>query len=154
MILDTDGNIITSTTLSTPQLKYSLGYSTALPMANGDIYFLNAGTEKLNLQPYFAYHSNFVKIDASQQVKWSREYGSRGKGRYFFGAIGQDKTFAAIGDEWGSLLSTYGSISDKIQFKKIDSLGGFDEADCGFWGLTVSLIIPAYPRSPGQQILR
>jgi gliding motility-associated-like protein len=140
MILDTDGKVLKSTTLSTPNLKFSQGTSVAMPMENGDIYFLNSGTETLNLQPYFTYHSNFIKIDGNNKVKWGKEYGHRGGGRYFFGAIGQEKTFAAIGDEWGSSLATYGSLADKIQFKKVDSLGGFDEPACSFYDLSVSLL--------------
>jgi gliding motility-associated-like protein len=148
MILDYDGNVTKSTIISTPSFKYSQTHSTAMPMENGDIYFLNVGKETLNLQPYFAYHSNFIKVSATNKVLWGREYGYRGSGRYFFGAIGQDKTFAAIGDELGTSLPTFGSLADKIQFKKVDSLGGFNEPACNFFGLGATLSLNSSRPAP------
>ena len=139
-IMDVNGNPIQSTTLSTPGTTYGVGWSTLLPLPDGEIYVLNSGTETLNLQPGYAYHSVFMKLDATQNPSWSMNYGHYGGGRFFFPVIGQNGTLAAAGDEIGQLIEPWVTFSDKLMFKKFDD-GVSDWSNnypCEFYDITVN----------------
>ena len=100
-ILDLNGNPIRSNTLSTPGVTYGVEWTKLLPLSDGGMYLLNSGTEPLPLQPGFAYHSLFIKLDAGQNATWAMEYGHYGGGKYFFPALGQNNILTALGDEIG-----------------------------------------------------
>lgn len=133
MIIDGNDNITRSATLMMGKANYPIVTTAATPLNNGDIYFLNYGKETLQLQPGYAYHSYFIKLDKNDKVKWAKQYGSYGKGRYFYAAAGQNNTLAIIGDELGTAYAGFGYFSDKIMFSKIDSSGGDEQNSCGLY---------------------
>ncbi|MDP4252834.1 MAG: gliding motility-associated C-terminal domain-containing protein [Bacteroidota bacterium] len=137
--LDLNGNPVRSTTLYTPGLTYSIGWSKVLPLPNGDMYMFNSGTETLNLQPGYAYHSVFMRLDASQNPIWAESYGHYGGGRFYFPVVGQNGVIAAAGDEIGQVVPVWRSFSDKQVFKTIDDRAGdWPSHLCNFFGVTVS----------------
>lgn len=132
--LDTAGNMLNTRTISTAGLTFSVGNSMILPAQNDEFYIMTSGTETLALQPGYAYHSLFMRLDAGLTVKWSKEYGHYGGGRFMYPAPGQQDALAIIGDETGSVIPVYSSMSAKIKFKKIDASGGNNNTMyfCGF----------------------
>ena len=137
--LDLNGAPIRSTTLYTPGLTYGIGWSKVLPLPNGEMYMFNSGTETLPLQPGYAYHSVFMRLDASQNPIWAKGYGHYTGGRFYFPVIGQNGTIAAAGDEVGQVTEVWRSFSNKLMFKKIDD-GATDWSShlCYFFGTTVN----------------
>lgn len=139
--LDTDGNIQGSKGLSVQGVSAgSASGSMAIVRDNGDIYVLNTGTETLNLQPYYAYNSTFITLDKNYVPKLTKNYSSYERGRFFYPAIGKNGIFAAAGDEGGSTLAPYSSISDKIQFTKIDPETNDPLYYCNFYNHTTDII--------------
>ena len=118
--LDTAGRMLQTYTLSTPSLKFYPG-SQVIPQSNGDLYFLNAGFEILNQQPYIANHTLFIKIDSSGLVKWAKEYGHYSGGGIQYPALGPEGTFAGLGSELGTTIAFGSSNSYKFLFQKMDS---------------------------------
>jgi gliding motility-associated-like protein len=103
------------------------------------MYMFNSGTETLSLQPGYAYHSLFMRLNAGQNPIWAEEYGHYTGGRFYFPVVGQNGVIAAAGDEIGQVVPVWRSFSDKQMFKKIDD-GAGDWAShlCYFFGTTVS----------------
>ncbi|HEY4289033.1 MAG TPA: gliding motility-associated C-terminal domain-containing protein [Puia sp.] len=139
-MLDLNGIPIRSTTLSTPGVTYGLERSTLLPMTDGELYLMNSGTETLPLQPGFAYHSLFIKLDQNQNATWALEYGHYTGGKYFFPVLGQNNTLAALGNEIGKLIDPWRSFSNKLMFKKVDDAApdGTFNLPCDFFQTTVN----------------
>ncbi|HEV2353935.1 MAG TPA: hypothetical protein VGR89_06820, partial [Puia sp.] len=138
--LDVDGNPLQSVTLSTPAESYGLAWTTALPLSDGSVYVLNAGTQSLDLQPGYAYHTEVIKLSANLTPSWSFDYGHYAGGRYFFPAVGQNGTLAILGDEIGQVVNTWSSLSDKLMFKKFNDAAadfGTTNYPCGFNATTV-----------------
>jgi hypothetical protein len=148
-IMNHNANILKSSTLVLGDINYPISITNAIPMDNGDIYFLDGGTETLQSQPLYAYHSFFIKMDKNNNIKWSKSYGSRGRGRYFYGVLGPNRTFAALGDEAGSSYAQYGYLSDQFMLLKIDSSGGSIGSSCELFNTKVSVI----PNISGFKIL-
>ncbi|MBS1574102.1 MAG: gliding motility-associated C-terminal domain-containing protein [Bacteroidetes bacterium] len=132
--LDTSGNVLRSATISTPDMNYGTFQSNVLPLSNGDMYIQNSGVEILDLQPGFALHSNFIKLDAALNVRWSKTYGHYTGGAFNFPVVGEKGGLTTIGNESGTTVPAYSSLSQKIQLKKIDSAAkGPNEYYCDFW---------------------
>ena len=140
-ILDLDGNVLSSTTIIVPGLEYAMDWTTAVPLPNGDLYFLNTGTQTLSLQPGYVFHSIFLKIGADHSVKWAKDYSYKGSGRFFLPVIGKGNVFAALGNGVGTLMEPFNSLSQKLQLRKIDSSGGGPNVDCDLNQIDVTTVL-------------
>lgn len=139
-LLDTSGTVLKSMTVSNPPTPNLTAATNILPVPGGDFYILNSGLEILPLQPGYANHSYFIKLDSSFNVKWAKHYGHYGSGNYFYSALGKKNSFTAVGEENGSTLPAYTSFSKKIQFIKLDSSGaGFSNLACDLSDVTIQV---------------
>jgi len=119
--LDTAGNVLDSRTISAPNLNKDIITSVVKVRANGDLYLFNQGSSPLPLQPYIAYAANCVLLDKDFNLKWSRSYSGSANGRMFYHDIGNDGTFAVVGEKINAAIPVY-SYGRKIQLKKMDTL--------------------------------
>jgi hypothetical protein len=72
--------------------------------AQGGIYIMQWTEQALNLQPYFAYSTNFIKVDTSLNKYWGFVYGDYYRG--YFRDIALSKTdFAGIGNDFQKVVS-------------------------------------------------
>jgi gliding motility-associated-like protein len=126
-VLDTAGGIVQSNTISTPAgMNFSLlPLTQAMPQSNGDLYFLNAGPIAASLGSACI----FIKLDPQYNLKFARVYNtSLTSGALQYPAVGQDGSFAALGNSSGYGVPIYSTYANKYMFQKIDSSGGWDAA--------------------------
>lgn len=136
--ISTDGNILASKGVKVEEVPLNSYLCVAKIHSNGDIYILVNSKEHLNLQPYVAYHSTFILLDKTYAPKWAM---SVVNSKYLYSAIGKNGDFAGVGEEFGTVLAPYFSISTKIQFIKVKA-SGTDSANhyCTFFNLPTSII--------------
>ena len=139
IFLDENGNITRSGQISTPSLTYSIFSTNAHVVANGGIMLVNTGTEYLSMQPPMLNHTVFIKLDASLNPKWAKDYFGQSFGQLPYNALGKDECIAAIGDGGGSVITPISSSSYKVQFGKIDSTGNHIGLSCALFDENVSV---------------
>lgn len=99
---------------------YSERVSKAKADSKGNIYLMQWTEETLQLQPYFAYYTYFAKIDTFFTKHWGMGYSTYPRGYFQDAALGNDKSFAAVGFDFGFVNDGEFGSGD-IRFIKIDT---------------------------------
>lgn len=143
--IDTAGTIKSSAMIQQTDEFYPTGIR-LVPLPDKGYYMLSAGYKPLPLQPGISYQTKLVRLDSAYNILWGRHYAAVDLGRFFYPALGPNKTLVIAGNEGGQGYSYYGSISDKIMVKKMDSLGSILGTSCDFYNWPMT-------KTPGNPVL-
>lgn len=120
-LIDPQGNLVKS-------MKAKLGSSyaphitKAVADKKGGIYIMQWTEATLNLQPYYYYYTNFVKIDTALNKYWGLIYP-----KWNFNDIAMSKNdFGAVGSDFGKEASAFWGSVD-MRFLKVNT--GFDNTN-------------------------
>ncbi|MES1198319.1 MAG: gliding motility-associated C-terminal domain-containing protein [Chitinophagaceae bacterium] len=105
---------------------------------NGNIFLMQWTEQTLPLQPYFAYHTNFARIDTSLNKYWGMVYTTYPRGYFTDAALGKNKFFAAVGMDFGYV--TNGQIASRdFRFIKVDTPIVSTDLNCNYNTLDYNL---------------
>ena len=146
---DLDGNVRQG------KLSYN---PTELDLKVGENNFLNAdhsislfysGVENLSLQPGYADHAYYLRLDADKNILWQNEYFGYTVGLVTQAAPTPEKGLAMIGQRMNSLQNPFYGLSENLVLLKVDSNGRGPDAQCDmyetFTKLQDMLVTPASP---------
>ncbi len=129
-LIDQQGNVRKSI-----KTQFSTSYAPRSTRAeadkNGHIYLMQWTEQSLSLQPLFAYHTNFAKIDTSLNKYWGMGYTTFPRGYFTDAALGKNKSFAAVGGDFGFV--TDGVIGSRdFRFIKVDTPVVSSDLNCNY----------------------
>ncbi|MBA4198733.1 MAG: hypothetical protein C0459_14385 [Chitinophaga sp.] len=137
LYMDTSGHIIKSLQINISDFKISDFYRFKLfPLANGSFYVTLFAKESLELQPGYAYHNIFMKINKSDMISWQYNFSDYYRDYFNKDGIGTDNSLMSVGIGLNSVLNPNGGKN--IIFAKIDSLGTINNL-CNFYNINYSI---------------
>jgi gliding motility-associated-like protein len=105
---------------------------------NDNIYLMQWTEQPLPLQPYYAYHSNFIKIDTSLTKKWGMVYTTSPRGYFTDIAVNNKNSFAGIGHDFGKVTDALAGSRD-IRLLKLDGAWSINDLSCDYSTLDYTL---------------
>jgi gliding motility-associated-like protein len=149
-LIDQQGNVRKS--IKTQFItSYSGNVSRAEADTNGNIYLMQWTTQVLPLQPYFAYYTNFAKIDTALNKYWGMVYTTYPRGYFGDAALNKNSSFAAVGMDFGYV--TDGLIGSRdFRFIKVDTPVVSSDLNCDYNTLDYTLTSQAVSRISFQWV--
>ena len=136
---DLDGNIREGKLIyNTTQLNTPIGDNLFVNPDNS-ISLFYSGVETLSLQPGFADHAFFLRLDADKNILWQNDYSGYTVGLLAQAVPAPSKGLAMLGQRMNSLLSPNYGFAENLVLVKVDSNGKGPDASCDIYPTSATI---------------